>query len=94
MSRPNCYNCKFRGEVPGSAHSCCTVLRKPGDENNPHTMMTELGLTTGQITLVNEATQEPLVKLNPQGVKNGWASWPLDFDPTWVDGCVFETEKV
>lgn len=21
--KPNCYNCKHRGEVPGSAHSSC-----------------------------------------------------------------------
>lgn len=24
MNKPNCYECKYRGEVPGSAHSECT----------------------------------------------------------------------
>lgn len=27
------------------------------------------------------------VKLNPHGVKNGWAAWPYNFDPIWVDEC-------
>ena len=21
--KPNCYECRWRGEVPGSTHSCC-----------------------------------------------------------------------
>jgi hypothetical protein len=91
MKKPNCYNCKYRGEVPGSAHSCCTVLRKEGDENNAETMMVEIGLATRKIALVNESDQKPLVKLNEHGVKSGWADWPLNFDPVWVDECPFET---
>lgn len=27
------------------------------------------------------------VKLNPHGVKMGWAYWPLNFDPIWVQEC-------
>ena len=27
------------------------------------------------------------VKLNPHGVRNGWCSWPINFDPIWVDEC-------
>jgi len=27
MAKPNCYECKHRGTVPGDAHSCC---RHPG----------------------------------------------------------------
>ena len=32
MNKPNCYECKYRGEVPGDAHSCCnhpTVKQNP-----------------------------------------------------------------
>lgn len=37
----------------------------------------------------DRTTQETthIVELNPHGVKNGWASWPLDFDPIWVEKC-------
>ena len=33
--RPNCYNCKYRGEVPGSAHSSCSKanLKIKGNEH-------------------------------------------------------------
>ncbi len=33
--------------------------------------------------------EESAIKLNPHGVKNGWANWPIDFDPIWVDECLF-----
>jgi hypothetical protein len=91
MRKPNCYDCKFRGEIPGSAHSCCTILKKDEDEKNPYTIMTELGLSTGKLELINEHDRMPLVKLNEHGVNNGWAAWPLNFDPVWVESCPFET---
>ena len=27
------------------------------------------------------------VALNPHGVKHGWAYWPLNFDPIWIESC-------
>lgn len=27
------------------------------------------------------------VRLNPHGVRNGWALWPINFDPIWIDEC-------
>lgn len=91
--KPNCYGCKFRGTIPGSAHSCCTVLRT--DTNNPDapTIMLEAQIAAGQLSLVDKTTQEPLIKLTEHGVRNGWADWPLNFDPTWVEACPFETPK-
>jgi hypothetical protein len=53
----------------------------------------EILLSTHQVQLTNKTTGEPLVKLNDHGIKNGWASWPMDFDPIWVEGCIFETKK-
>lgn len=26
MEKPNCYECKYRGNIPGDCHSCCTNL--------------------------------------------------------------------
>ncbi len=31
--------------------------------------------------------QEILVKLNPHGVRNGWALWPFNFDQIWIEEC-------
>ena len=27
------------------------------------------------------------IKLDIVGVRNGWASWPYNFDPTWLNAC-------
>lgn len=24
MEKPNCYECKYRGTIPGDCHSCCS----------------------------------------------------------------------
>ncbi len=92
MSKPNCYECKFRGTVPGSAHSRCNVLSS-NCSNESEVFELEILLSTHRVQLTNKETNESLVKLNDHGIVNGWASWPIDFDPIWVDGCVFETKK-
>lgn len=30
------------------------------------------------------------IKINEHGAKNGWAEWPLDFDPIWIEECVLK----
>jgi hypothetical protein len=87
-----CYQCKFRGTVPGSAHSSCTVLRTVLDGmDDGKIAAVEVALMTGQATLSSEDGEA--VKLNPHGVKNGWANWPLDFDPVWVEKCELFVDK-
>ena len=27
------------------------------------------------------------IKLNLHGLRNGWANWPHNFDPVWLDAC-------
>ena len=86
----DCYKCKFRGSVPGSAHSSCNVIRQASDIEKAREL--ELLIAGGQVSLTDQ-DDNPIVKLNPHGVKSGWAMWPLDFDPTWVDSCGFFKEK-
>ena len=92
----NCYNCKFRGTVPGSAHSSCRLIRETAS-NKEKAMELENLLSTGafQLTLTDKETgaERPLVSLNEHGVKNGWAAWPLNFDPVWVEDCALFQEK-
>jgi hypothetical protein len=86
----DCYKCKFRGSVVGSAHSSCKILKQISDKEK--TEQLEFMLAMGQVTLTN-GENEPLVKLNPHGVKNGWAIWPINFDPVWIESCVFFKNK-
>lgn len=85
----SCYKCKYRGTVPGSAHSSCTVIRSTQEEKAE---MLELLIAGGQLVLTDQ-DDNPIVKLDEYGIKSGWANWPLDFDPTWVDSCGFFKDK-
>lgn len=87
-----CYSCKFRGTVPGSVHSSCKVMRE-STANDPKAIELEMMLATHMVELTDKKTGEPLVKLNEHGIKKGWANWPLDFDPVWVESCRFFLEK-
>jgi hypothetical protein len=73
--KPNCYECKHRGNVPGDAHSCCEY---PGND-------------TGLFSFFSEENLKNKIKLNvkghPQGVRMGWFLWPVNFDPTWLISC-------
>ena len=73
--KPNCYKCEYRGCVPGSAHSSC---KYPGVSNNLFDLFNE-----DNARIFNELK----IKGSPTGIKNGWFTWPFDFDPVWLDRC-------
>lgn len=89
----NCYNCKYRGEIPGSAHSCCTAIRaKFANPDDPRAILGEVSLAfntgseiPGMLFPINEIKNS--ISINEHGKKNGWALWPLAFDPIWIDKC-------
>ena len=83
----------MRESVPGSAHSCCKALRhKAKYPNDPDVIKLEAHLSLGFSELKTNENEE-VIKINPYGRKNGWANWPLDFDPTWVSECHFYLPK-
>lgn len=73
--KANCYECKYRGSVPGSCHSSCNY---PG---------TDTGILSF-FASCNFALMDKLnIKAEPHGVKSGWFMWPVDFDPVWLRNC-------
>jgi hypothetical protein len=63
-------------------HKCKHSQRIPGD--------CHLDCQEGLRQCFAREPQEPVtirVSLNEHGVKNGWAMWPFNFDPIWVDAC-------
>ena len=70
-----CYKCKYRGNVPGDAHSCC---KYPGNK-------------TGMFDFFESSNSENMnklnIKANAHGVKSGWFMWPVNFDPVWLENC-------
>ena len=95
MKKPNCYSCQYRTTIPGSAHSCCTVIRETAKElgmEDSRAASLETLISLGRANVKSQSDQ-PAVKLSQHGVDNGWAMWPLDFDPIWVESCEFESSK-
>ena len=76
MEKPNCYECEYRGRVPGDAHSCCTY-----PENDPD-------MFTGLFSKKNMVNAKKLnISADSHGIQNGWFMWPVNFDPVWLLTC-------
>jgi hypothetical protein len=94
MKAHDCYKCKFRGTLSTTHHSKCGVITYEISPEAKHLAETlEMSIAAGAHAIVDKTTGEPLVRLNPHGVENGWAIWPLNFDPIWVDFCPFYSPK-
>lgn len=75
MNKPNCYDCKHRSFVAGSAHSSCHY---PGND----TGMLSFFANTNMLN-----AHKLKIKANEHGVRSGWFMWPVDFDPVWLTNC-------
>ncbi len=82
--KPNCYNCKYRREVPGSAHSQChhpkVVKVTEGDTAPMAGLMALLGEAPIQLDSLG-------VTGDDHGRAHGWFNWPWNFDPRWLNTC-------
>jgi hypothetical protein len=78
----SCYKCKYRTKNPGTAHSCCS-FGGPSNIVYAVTGLPEADTPLGKIGLLGA---------DPHGIANGWFTWPIDFDPTWLWWCMFYEE--
>ena len=84
--QPDCYNCPFRGDLPGDAHSCCNhPLVKKVLEQKESGIYALMALLGG----LGRALPVPGLKVigNEHGVRMGWFAWPFNFDPIWLEEC-------
>jgi len=92
IMKPNCYKCKYRGNVPGDAHSCCRHPANKDALDNP--LANILAIFAGvQRTPPVQAETEVTVVGDPHGIRNGWFNWPWNFDPVWLQSCDGFEEK-
>lgn len=78
QTEKNCYKCKYRQNVVGSAHSSCVY---PID-----TAKAAIMFMSGAKSL--ETTDKSfMIEGNSHGIQSGWFIWPIDFDPVWVEKC-------
>ncbi len=79
--KPNCYECKHRGEVAGSAHSKCLHPKTDVARENP---MIEVAVILGTPIQADVGLN---VKGDEYGTSQGWFNWPYNFDPCWLESC-------
>lgn len=91
MKSNNCYNCKYSGTVPGSAHLTCNVAGT--DLLTKMMVMTKCRNSEPLVIQYGNGEQKAALKLNIHGIKNGWCDFPVQFDPIWVEFCIFHTLK-
>lgn len=85
--KPNCYECKHRGNVPGDAHSCCKHP-KAGSGDNPLMALMAIFASVGRVApVMGEGAKGLDVKFNDWGVQQGWCTFPYNFDPVWLENC-------
>ena len=87
-----CYKCKFRGTIPGDAHSCCNHPRVKNITGGSD-MFSALVAVMGNPAEIMEAAEELHLRANACGVRNGWFMWPANFDPIWLENCDGFEEK-
>lgn len=88
--KPNCFECEYRGTVPGSAHSrCLHPATKASEDDNPHDELQSILASVGRAPPVVDAKAATQLNIqgNPHGIKKGWFNWPFNFDPTWLENC-------
>lgn len=91
----NCYNCEYRGTIPGDAHSCCKHPDLKEVINDPLAGLMAMFASVGRIQPIDVRAlyKNFNIKLNPHGVKMGWAQWPFNYDPVWLENCDGFKEK-
>jgi len=87
MKKPNCFKCKHRGKVPGSAHSRCNhPSTKEATENNPMLGVLAIFASVGRGQAIQLDTGLN-IKGDSHGIEKGWFNWPFNFDPLWLENC-------
>jgi len=79
----DCWKCKWSREIPGDTHLRCVHPKTGIDEDDALGQLLSL-LGNRTASMMNTGLK---VKINPHGLKNGWANHPFNFDPIWIEEC-------
>jgi hypothetical protein len=82
-TKPNCYDCAYRRQLAGDAHSACGHPDACGNQD-PFTLFMQ---TAGGLLGDGGARKKLGVTGDPHGIVNGWFLWPSNFDPVWLRSC-------
>lgn len=87
--KPNCYKCKHRGTVPGTAHICCEHPDSGLDKAGSFSQMMATFASVGRVAPVRikEGAKNLGIVGNLHGIRHHWFNWPFNFDPVWLEAC-------
>jgi hypothetical protein len=86
-NKPNCYECKWRGEVPGSCHSSCHHPAFAAAHDDPLGALFGLLGKRGPLAQSQITADECKVEGHLHGIRSGWFVHPYNFDPVWLKSC-------
>jgi len=84
--RPDCYNCKYIGDVPGSAHNRCLHPSVSAHGSSALDEVNAILASVGRVAPVSIDTGLN-IKGSEWGIRKGWFNWPYNFDPVWLENC-------
>lgn len=90
MKNPNCHDCIWSRKLPGSVNLLCTIT-KVIDPDDWCGLARKI--VKGEVSLVHKDTNEPMITICEQAKSLGWANWPIDFDPVWIEDCQYFADK-
>ena len=82
MKKSKCYECKFKKSIPGNAHIKCTHP----DITVPNSPLLDVISIAGGLQPVDPALKKMGLKVNKHGAQMGWCTFPLNYDPVWLEG--------
>jgi hypothetical protein len=77
----SCHLCPHSERVVGSSHhiKCNAMSGTAG-------LLASVSVISGKAkSITDKETGEVALKFNQHGVENGWCTWPINFDPIWVE---------
>ncbi len=83
--KPDCYQCRWRGTIPGDAHSKCRhpKVEEAGIDTNPFGAM---------VDVMGGKASAPRRSLAIRGTASV-LTWPANYDPAFLDNCKGFKEK-
>lgn len=73
----NCHECKHCRNLPFDAHNSCG-----------HPVLSNGLEWLAALSVHTTAEFKPFgLSVSEHGLRNGWANWPINFDPVWVNSC-------
>ncbi len=92
-TKPDCYKCKWRGDLAGDAHSCCKHPTLNEVTSDPVASVMAIFASVGRMPPIQAGIDKLGIKANYHGIKNGWFNFPFNFDPVWLEECKGFTAK-